>query len=38
MNQWDILLDRINQNKLKADYVDKLNKEDEKILGRPNVD
>ena len=30
MNQWDILLDRINQNKLKADYVDKLNKEDEK--------
>lgn len=30
MNQWDILLDRINQNKFKADYVDELNKENEK--------
>lgn len=30
MNQWDILLDRINQNKFETGYVDELNKENEK--------
>ncbi len=30
MNQWNILLDRINQNKLKTNYVGELNKENEK--------
>lgn len=35
MSRWDILLDRTNQAKIKTDYVNEVNKENEKkILER----
>lgn len=30
MSRWDILLDRTNQAKIKMDYVNEVNKENEK--------
>ena len=30
MSRWDILLDRTNQAKIKTDYVNEVNKENEK--------
>lgn len=37
MSRWDILLDRTNQAKIKTDYVNEVNKENEKKIGKKDV-
>ena len=37
MSRWDILLDRTNQAKIKTDYVNEVNKENEKNIGKKDV-
>ena len=36
MSRWDILLDRTNQAKIKTDYVNEVNKENEKNIYLTN--
>lgn len=37
MSRWDILLDRTNQAKIKTDYVNEVNKGNEKNIGKKDV-
>lgn len=38
MSRWDILLDRTNQAKIKTDYVNEVNKENEKKYWKERCD
>ena len=38
MSRWDILLDRTNQTKIKTDYVNEVNKENEKKYWKERCD
>lgn len=37
MSRWDILLDRTNQAKIKTEYVNEVNKENKKNIGKKDV-